>query len=146
MSDCTTSWTAACRLPCPSLTPRVCSNSCPLNRWCHPIISSSVVPFFSCLQSFSASESFPMSWLVTPGGQSVGASALASILPVNIQGWFLLGLTDLISLQCKGLSRVFSNTTVWKHQFFGTWSNDSNVMNHPTQEPIAYCLLVYVPV
>ena len=81
------------RLPCPSLSPRVCSNSCPLSQWCHPTISSSETPFFSCPQSFSALGSFPVTWLFTLGGQSVGASALASVLPMNIQGWFPLGLT-----------------------------------------------------
>ena len=104
------------RLPCPSPTPIVYSNSCPLSRWCHPTISSSVVPF-SHLQSFPASGSFPMSQFFTSGGQSIGASA--SVLPMNIQNWFPLGLTGLIFLQSKGLSRVFSNTIVQKHQFFG---------------------------
>ena len=108
------------RLPCPSPTPKACSNSCPWSRWCHPAISSSVVPFSSFLQSFSASRSFPTSWLFTSGGQSIGASASASVLPMNIQNWFLLGLTGLISLPSKGLSRVFSNSTLQKHQFFGT--------------------------
>ena len=107
------------RLPCPSLSPRVCSNSCPLSRWCYPTISSSVVPFCSCLQSFPASGSFSMSNLFTSGGQSIGASASTSVLPMNIQGWFLLGLTGLISLRSKGLSSIFSSTTVQKHQFFG---------------------------
>ena len=92
-----------------------------ISRWCHPTISSSVVPFSSCLQSFPASGSFPMSWLFTSGGQSIGASA--SVLPMNIQGWFPLGLTGLISLLSKGCSRVFSNTTVWKHQFFSSQSS-----------------------
>jgi len=100
------------RLPYPSLSPRVCSNSYPLSWWCHPNISSSVTPFTSCPQSFPASESFPMSWIFASGGQSIGAST--SVLPVNIQGWFLLGLTGLISLLSKGLSRVFLGTTVWK--------------------------------
>ena len=109
------------RLPCPSPSPRACSNSCPSSRWCHPTISSSLVPFCSCLQSFPASGSFPMSRLFTSGDQSIGASASASVLPMNIQGWFPLGLTGLISLLSKGLSRVFSNTTVQKHQFFGTF-------------------------
>ena len=108
------------RLPCPSPTPGACSNSCPLSRWCHPTISSSVVPFSSYLQSFLAPGSFPMSQFFTAGGQSIGISASASILPMNIQDWFSLGLTDLISLQSKGPSKVFSNTTVQKHQFFGT--------------------------
>ena len=95
-----------------------CSNSRPLSWWCHPTISSSVIPF-SCLYSFPASESFPVSQFFAPGGQTIGASASASVLPMNIQDWFLLGLTGLISLQSKVLSRVFPNTTVQKHQFFG---------------------------
>ena len=107
------------RLPCPSPIPRAYSNPCPSNPWCHPTISSSVVPFSSCLQSFPASGSFPMSQFFTSGNQSIGVSASASVLPMNIQGWFLLGWTGCISLQSKGLSRVFSNTTVQKHQFFG---------------------------
>ena len=106
-------------LPCPSLSPKVCSNSCPLSQWCHPTISSSVASFSPCPQFFPASGSFPMSWLFASGGQSIGVSASASVLPMNIQGWFPLGLTNLISLQSKGFSRVFSNTTVQKHQFFG---------------------------
>ena len=106
------------RLPCPSPFPGACSTSCPLSRRYHPTISSSIVPFSSCLLSFPASRSFPVSPLFTSGGQSIGASASASVLQVNIQGWFPLGLTGLISLQSKGLSRV-SNTTVRKHQFFG---------------------------
>ena len=107
-------------LPCPSPTPGPCSNSCPSSQWCHPTISSSVALFSICLQSFPASASFPMSWLFTLGGQSIGASASASVLPMNIQDWFLLGLTGLISLLSKELSRVFSNITVQKHKFFGT--------------------------
>ena len=103
------------RLPCQSPSSEVCSNSYPLNQWCHPTISSSVIPFFSCLQSFPASGSCPMSRLFTSGGQIIGASASASVLPMNIQGWFPLGLTGFISLLSKGLSRVFSNTTVQKH-------------------------------
>ena len=106
------------RLPCPSPTPGACSNSCPSSQWCHPTISSSVVPFSSCPQSFPASESFPVSQFFASGGQSVGVSASAWVLPMNIQGWFPLGWTGWISLQSKGLSRVFSNTTVQKHQFF----------------------------
>ena len=106
------------RLPSPSPSPGACSNSCPSSRWCYRAISSSVVPFSSCLQSFPASGSFPMSHLFTSGDQSIGVSASASIFPMNIQCWFPLGLTCLISLQSKGLSRVFSNTTVQKHQFF----------------------------
>ena len=108
------------RLPCPSPTPRAYSNSCPLSQWCHPTISSSVVPSSSCLQSFPALGSFPMSQFFASGGQSIGVSASASVLPVNIQDLCPLGWTVWISLQFKGLSRVFSNTTVQKHQFFGT--------------------------
>ena len=108
------------RLPCLSPTSRVCSNSCSLSRWCHPIISSSVTPFSSCLQSFPASGFFPISWFFASSGQSIGASASASVLPMNIQNWFSLGLTGLISFQSKGFSRVFSNTTVQKNQFFST--------------------------
>ena len=107
------------RLPCPSPTPRACSNSYLSSRWCHLAISSSVVPFSSCLHSFPASRSFPISQFFASGGQSTGASASASVLPMKIQDWFPLGLTGWISLQSKGLSRVFSNTTVQKHQFFG---------------------------
>ena len=113
--------------PCPSPTPGACSYSCLLSWWCHQTISSSVVHFSSCVQSFPASGSFQMSRLFTSGGQSIGVSASASVFPVNIQDWFPLRLTGWISLQSKGLSRVFSNTTVQKHQFFGTqlslWSN-----------------------
>ena len=121
------------RLPCPSLSPGACSNSCPLSLWCHPTISSSVAPFSSCPQSFWASRSFPMSWFILSGGQSIGALASASVLPMNIEGWFPLGLIGLIFLQSKGLSRVFSSTTVWKHQFFGAqpslWSS-SHICNY----------------
>ena len=108
------------RPPCPSPTPRVYSNSGPLSQRCHPTISSSIGPFSSCLQCFPASGSFPVSQFFTSGGQSIGVSALASVLPMNIQDWFPLGWTGWISSQSKGLSRVFSNTTVQKHQFFGT--------------------------
>ena len=115
------------RLPCPSPSPGACSNSCPSSSWWHPTISSSVVPFSFHLQTFPSSESFLMSQLLVSGSQSIGASASAPVLPMNIQGWFPLRLTGLISLQSKGLSRIFSNTTVRKHQFFGTqsslWSN-----------------------
>ena len=107
------------RPPCPSPTPRVYPNSCPLNRWCHPTISSSVIPFSSCPQSFPASGTFQMSQLFTSGGQGTGVSALASFLPKNTQDWSHFEWTGWISLQSKGLSRVFSNTTVQKHQFFG---------------------------
>ena len=106
------------RPPCPSQTPGVYSNSCPLTRWCHPTISSSVVPFSSCPQSFPASGSFPMSQFFASGGQSTGVSASTSVLPMNTQNWSPLGWTGWISLQSKGLLRVFSNTTVQKHQFF----------------------------
>ena len=115
------------RLPCPSPTPGVNSNSCWLSQWCHPTISSSVIPFSSCLQSFPASGSFPMSQFFTSSGQSIGVSTSTLVLPMNIQNWFPSGLTGLISLQPKGLSRVFSNTTVQKHQFIDAqlslWSN-----------------------
>ena len=115
------------RFPCPSPTLWACSNSCPSCWWCHPTISSSVVPFSSCLQSFPASGSFPRSQFFASGGQSIGASASASLLPMNIQDRFPVGWTGLLSLQSKGLSRVFSNTIVQKHQIFGTqlslWSN-----------------------
>ena len=104
----------------PSPTHGACSDSCPLSWWCHLTISSSVIPFSSCLQSFPASGSYPMSLFLASGRQSIGASASASVLSMNIQDWFPLGLTGLISLQSKGLSRVFSNTTVQKHQFFST--------------------------
>ena len=107
-------------VPCPSPTPGAYSNSRPLSQWCHSTISPSVIPFSSRLQSFPASGSFPMSQFFTSGGQSIGASASASVLPVNIQDWFPLGWTGWISLQSKGLSRVFSNTTVQKHLFFST--------------------------
>ena len=114
------------RPPCPSPTPRTCSNSCPSSWWCHPTISSSVIPFSSRLQSFPASGSSPMNQFFASDGQSIGASASASVLPMNIQVWFPSGWTGWISLQSKGLSRVF-NTTVQKHQFFGAhpslWSN-----------------------
>ena len=115
------------RHPCPSPAPRVCPNSCPSSRWCHPAISSSVVPFSSCPQSLPASGSFPMSQHFAWSGQSIGVSALASILPVNTQDWSPLGWTGWTSLQSKGLSRVFSNTTIQKHQFFSTQlSSQSN--------------------
>ena len=118
-------WTAALQAPLSFTIPWVSSNSCPSSQWCHSTISSSLAPF-SCPQSFPASGSFLMSWLLASGSQSIGASASASVLPITIQGWFPLGLTGLI-LQSKGLSRIFSSTTVWQHQFFGAqpslWSN-----------------------
>ena len=119
------------RPPCPSPTPRVHSDSHPSSQWCHPAISSSVVPFFSCPQSLPASESFPMSQLFTWGDQNTGVSALASFLPKKSQGWSSSGWTGWISLQSKGLSIVFSNTRVQKHQFFGTQpSSQSNSHIH----------------
>ena len=115
------------RPPCPSPTPGAFSNSRPSSRWCHPTISSSVIPFSSCPQSFPASGSFPVSQLFASGGQSIAVSASTSVLPMNIQGWFPLGLTGLISLQSKGLLRVFSSTTIQNHQFFSAqpslWPN-----------------------
>ena len=109
------------RLPCPSPSPGACTNSYPLSRWCHPTISFSVIPFSSCLQSFPTSGSLLMSQLFKSGGQGIGDSASAPVLPMNIQNGFPLGLTGLISLQSKGLPRVFYNTTVQRHQVFGTW-------------------------
>ena len=118
------------RLLCPSPTPRACSHSCPSSRWHHPTVSSSVVPLLFPPSVFPASGSFPVSQLFVSGGQSIRASASASVLPVNIQGWFPLGLTGLISLLSKGISRVFSSTTVQKQQFFGAlpskWDYKSN--------------------
>ena len=108
------------RPPCPSPIPGVCPNPCPLSWWCHPTISSSVVPFSSCPQSFPASGSFKMSQVFASGGQSIRVSASTSVLPMNIQDWFPLGWTGWISLQSKGLSRVSSNTTAQKHRFFGS--------------------------
>ena len=115
------------RIPCPSPSPRDCSNSCPLSQWCHPTISSSVIPFSSWIQSFPASEYFPMSQFFTEDGQSIGASPSASVFPMNLPDWFPSGLICLISLLSKGLSRVFTNTTAQKHQFFSSqpslWSS-----------------------
>ena len=115
------------RLPCQSPNPGACSNSCPLGQWSHSTISSSVIPFSSCLQSFPASGFFSVSQFFISGSQSIGVSASASVLPMNIQDWYPLRWTGWISLQSKGLSRVFSSTTVRKHQFFCTqpslWSN-----------------------
>ena len=127
------------RPPCPSPTPRVHSNSCPSSQWCYPAISSSVVPFSSCPKSLPASESFPMSQLFAWGGQSIGVSASASVPPMNTQDWSPLGWTAWISLQSKGLSRVFSNTTVQKHQFFGaqlsSQSNKTHIHTWPLEKP-----------
>ena len=113
------------RLPCPSLSPRVGSDSRPLSWWCYPTTSSSAALFSFWLQSFPASGSFPVSWLFASGGQSIGTSA--SVLPLNIHGWFPLGLTGLISLLSKGLSRIFSSTTIWRHQF---WCSDFFMVRH----------------
>ena len=123
------------RFPCPSPTPGACLNSCPLSQLCHPTISSSVVPFSSCLQCFPASGSFLVSQFFASSSQSIEASALASVLPMNIQNWFPLGCTGLILLQSKGLSRIFSNTVVQKHQFFGaqlSLCSNSYIPNGPT--------------
>ena len=119
MSDSATPWTAARQASLSSPPPTVYSNFCPLSQWWHPAISSSIIPFSSCLQSFPASGSFQMSQLFASGGQSTGVSASTSVLPMNIQDWVPLGWTGWISLQSKGLSGVFSRTTVQKHQFFG---------------------------
>ena len=126
------------RPPCPSPTPGVHPNPCPLSRWCHPAISSSVIPFSSCSQSLPASESFPMSQLFTWGGQSTGVSALGSFLPRKSQGWSPSEWTGWISLQSKGLSRVFSNTTVQKHQFFSAQLSslsNSHIHTWPLEKP-----------
>ena len=126
------------KLPCPSQSPIVCSNSCPLNWWCHATISSSIVPFSSCLQSFPASGSFPISHFLVSGGQSIGVSVSASVLPMKIRGWFPLGLTALISLLYKRFSRVFSSTPAQKNQFFGAqlslWSN-SHIQSWLLEKP-----------
>ena len=125
------------RPPCPSPTPGVYSNSCPLSQWCHPVISASVVPFSSCPQSLPASESFPMSQCFAWGGQSIGISASASVLPMNTQDWFRLEWTGWISLYSKGLSKVF-NTTVQKHQFFGAQpssQSNSHIHTWPLEKP-----------
>ena len=117
------------RLLCPSPSPRACSNSCPLNQWCHPAISSSVLPFSSCPQSFPASGSFPMSQLFASDCQSIGVSTSASVFPMNIQDWFPLGLTGLISLLSKGLSRAYSKTTVHP-QCMAIWQQQAKSENH----------------
>ena len=133
-----TPWTAARRPPCPSPTPGVHPNPCPSSQWCHPTISFSVIPFSSCPQSFPASGSFQMTQLFASGGQSIGVSALTSVPPMNTQDWSPLGWTGWISLQSKGLSRVFSNTTVQEHQFFSAqlslYSN-SHIHTWPLEKP-----------
>ena len=123
------------RPPCPSPTPGVHPNSCAPSRWCHPAILSSVVPFSSCSQSLPASKSFPMSQLFVSGGQSIGVSASASVLLKNTQDWYPLEWTGWISLQSKELSRVFSNTTVQKHQFFGAQLSSSGLFHSPVRRP-----------
>ena len=126
------------RLPCPSPTPTACSNSCPSSQWCHPTISSSVVPLSSCLQSFPASGSFPVSQFFPSGGQSIGVLASASVVPMNTQDWSPLGWTGWISLKSKRLSRVFSNTTVQKQQFFGAQpssQSNSHIHTWPQEKP-----------
>ena len=126
------------RPPCPSPTSRVYPNSCPLSRWYHPTILSSVIPFSSCLQSFPASGSLPMSQLFASGGQSIGVLGSTSVLPMNTQDWSPLGWTGWISLQFKGLSRVFSKTTFQKHQFFGTQlssQSNSHIHTWPLEKP-----------
>ena len=126
------------RPPCPSPTPGVHSNSYPSSQWCHPSISSFVIPLSSCPQSLPASESFPMSQLFSWGGQSIGISASASVLPMNTQDWSPLGWTSWTSLLTKGLSRVFSNTTVQKHQFFGSQpssQSNSHIHTWPQEKP-----------
>ena len=126
------------RLPCPSPTPRAYSNSCLSSWWSHPTISTSVVPFSSHLQSFPASGSFPVSQFFASGGQSIRVSASASVLPMTIQDWFPLELTGLIFLQCRGLSRVFSNTTVQNHPFFSvqlSLSLNSHIHTWPLEKP-----------
>ena len=135
------------RLLCPSLSPRACSNSCPLSRWCHPTLSSSVVPFSSCLQSFPASGSFPMSHFFPSGGQSIGVSASASVLPMSIWDWFPLELIGLIFLLYRGPSRVFSRTTVWRHKFFSTQPFFIIQLSHPymtTGKTIALIRWIFV--
>ena len=132
-----TPWISACQASCPSPTPGVYPNSCPLSRWYHPANSSSVIPF-SCPQSFPASGSFLMSQLFTWGGQIIGVSASASVLPMNTQDWSPLGWTVWISLQSNGLSRVFSNTTVQKHQFFNAQlssQSNSHIHTWPQEKP-----------
>ena len=126
------------RPPCPSSTPRVHSHSRPSSQWCHPAVSSSVIPFSSCPQSLPASESFPMSQLFTWGGQSIEVSALASVLPKNTQDWSSLKWTGWISLQSKGLSRVFSNITVQKHQFFGAQISSQSIHDHRKNHSLDY--------
>ena len=133
-----TPWTAARQASLSTPFPGVYSNSCPLSQWCHPTVSSSVIPFSSCLQSFPASGSFQMGQLFSSGSQIIGVSASTSVLPMNTQDWSPLGWTSWISLQSKGLSRVFSNITVQKHQFFGTQlslKSNSHIHTWPVEKP-----------
>ena len=128
----------------PPLSPGVCLNSCPLSRWCYLTILSFAISFTFCLQSFPSSGSFPMNWFFESGGQSIGASASASVLPVTVQDWFLLELTGLVSLQSKWLSRAFSSTTIWKHHFFLAFQSQrrampKNVHLHSFQMPVRLC-------
>ena len=147
-----TPWMQHTRRPYPSLSPRVCSNSCPLSQWCHPTISCSVTPFSSCPQSFPASESLPMSWLFAKllewpkwlGGQSIGASASTSVLPMNIRGWFPLGLTSLISLLSKGLSRVFSSTIVAGPTWISTNSAGGSSFLHTLLQDLLDFLMIAI--
>ena len=139
------------RPPCPSQAPGVYSNSCPSSRWCHPVISSSVVPFFSCPQPLPASGSFPMSQHFAWGGQSIRVSASASVLPMNTQDWSLLGWTGWISLQSKGLSRVFSNTIVQKHRITNSRIKSATSLYCKTLPPALHCkannfLMTFYPV
>ena len=133
-----TTWLQNAGSSCPSPTPGAYSNSCPSSWWCHPTISSSVIPFSSCPQCFPASGSFPMNQFFASGGQSIGVSPSTSVLPMNTQDWSLLGRTGWISLQSKGLSRVFSNTAVQKHQFFGAQlssQSNSHIHTWPLEKP-----------
>ena len=135
-----TPWTATPHPPCPSPTPGVCSNSYPLGLWCHPTISSSVIPFFSLLQSFTATESYQMSHFFASGGQSIGVSASELVLPMNAQDWFPLGWTGWISLLSRRPSRVFSNSTIQKHQFFSAqlgsyWKKKKKEHRRTTKQP-----------
>ena len=140
-----TPWTVARQAFLAFTSSGACSNSNALSQWCHPTIWSSVIPFSYCLQSFPASESFSMSWCFASGSQSIGASVSASVLPMNIQDWIPLGLTGLISLLSTGLSRVFSNTTVQKHQFFGAqpslWSNSPSIHDYRKNHSFDYAYL-----
>ena len=134
--------------PCPSPTPGVYSDSCPSSQWCHPAISSPVVPFSSCPQSFPASESFPMSQLFTGGGQRIGVSASTSVLPMNTQNWSPSEWTGWISLQSKGFSRVFSSTTVQKHQFFGAQLSSLTVNSWQKSLEkslsVMFCIIIHI--